>query len=124
VVESHTLNYGKSPEVKGRDSKGAFFARDEQDGLKLFVSQNGLFSQYPLFQLVDFLAEYCGIKNIQHVQLLYTCLSKSTREDVLSSFNKLGLHVDIPNQGAWSVFSAFTPLNYDKRPNQSKIQTY
>lgn len=99
VVEDNTLKYGRSPEVKGQPSKGSFAAKEERNGLKLFVPQDSLFSKYPLFSLVEFFAEYCSIRNPQHIQLLYNCLSTSTSKDVLSTFNKLGLHVEMPSQG-------------------------
>lgn len=99
VVEEHTLKYGTSREVRGRGSNGSFAAKDEKDGLKLFLPENNLFSEYPLFQLVEYLAEKCCITNPQHVQLLYTCLSHSTLTEIQSKFDRLGLHVGILDQG-------------------------
>lgn len=91
--------------------------------MKLFVPQDSLFSKYPLFQLVEYFAEYCSIKNPQHIQLLYNCLSASTSKDVLSTFNKLGLHVDIPSQGVSSLYQVAALLT-TTRANPSEIQTY
>ena len=92
MSQTFTLNLAGT-EIHGSPVRGQVSLSNTADSLSLLMTEECAAAQCPPYELVNLLADVCGIKDPNHYSLLNTTLSSSSLEEISSTFTQQGISV-------------------------------
>ncbi|KAH8669611.1 hypothetical protein BGZ60DRAFT_564070 [Tricladium varicosporioides] len=90
ITQEYVLNCG-SDNITGRPDQGQVASVMDEDSLQIFLTEDGITSYTPPFELISLLADICGITDGSHRSLLQTAVSETSLRRIQEMFYREGL---------------------------------
>ena len=92
ISRTFTLNVAGA-EIRGSPVCGQVSLSHTGDLLNLLMTEDCAAAKCPPHELVNLIADACGIEDPNHYSLLYTALSSPNMESISSTFTQQGIYV-------------------------------